>query len=32
LAPPSVRIEDIEARLNAIDDWIEEFERARKRA
>jgi transcriptional regulator with XRE-family HTH domain len=31
-AAPSARIEDIEARLNAIDDWIEAFERARKRA
>ncbi len=28
----SGRIESIEARLNAIDDWLAEFEKARKRA
>ncbi|MBL8537803.1 MAG: hypothetical protein JNM59_10415 [Hyphomonadaceae bacterium] len=28
----AARIESIEARLDAIDSWIEEFERARKRA
>lgn len=31
-ADPAARIETIEARLDAIDSWIEEFERARKRA
>ena len=36
-APPeaettSTRIEDIEARLDAVDAWLEEFEASRKRA
>lgn len=31
-ATPAARIEDIEARLDAIDHWLEEFERTRKRA
>jgi hypothetical protein len=31
-AESGARIESIEARLDAIDHWIEEFERARKRA
>ena len=30
--PPSTRIEDIEARLDAVDAWLAEFEAARKRA
>jgi hypothetical protein len=29
---PGARIENIEARLDAIDDWLAEFERSRKRA
>ena len=29
---PSARIESIEARLDALDDWIAELERTRKRA
>ena len=28
----SARIEDIEARLDAVDAWLEEFEASRKRA
>jgi transcriptional regulator with XRE-family HTH domain len=31
-ADPSVRIESIEARLDAIDTWLAEFESAKKRA
>ena len=31
-APPSARIEDIEARLDAMDAWLAEFEAAKKRA
>ena len=30
-AEPSARIEDIEARLNAIDDWLAEFEQQTKK-
>ena len=31
-ASASTRIEDIEARLDAVDAWLEEFEASRKRA
>jgi transcriptional regulator with XRE-family HTH domain len=31
-ASPSARIESIEARLDALDDWIAELEKTRKRA
>ena len=31
-ATPSARIEDIEARLDAVDAWLAEFEAAKKRA